>query len=37
VFSAHVEEKLEEIRSGKLNTLDIRKSKRRTQPVTAAE
>jgi hopanoid biosynthesis associated radical SAM protein HpnH len=37
VFSAHVEEKLEEIRSGKMNTLDIRKSKRRAQPVTAAE
>ncbi len=37
VFSAHVEEKLEEIRSGKMNTLDIRKSKRRTQPMTAAE
>jgi hopanoid biosynthesis associated radical SAM protein HpnH len=36
-YSAHVEEKLEEIRSGKMNTLDIRKSKRRTQPVTAAE
>jgi hypothetical protein len=37
VFSAHVEEKLEEIRSGKLNTLDIRKSKRGARPVTAAE
>ena len=36
-YSAHVEEKLEEIRSGKMNTLDIRKSKRRTQPATAAE
>jgi hopanoid biosynthesis associated radical SAM protein HpnH len=36
VFSAHVEEKLEEIRQGKLNTLDIRKSKRRTTASTPA-
>ena len=37
-FSAHVDEKLEEIRQGKLNTLDITKAKkRRSQPITAAE
>ena len=37
VFSAHVEEKLEDIRTGKMNTLDIRKSKRKAAPATAAE
>jgi hopanoid biosynthesis associated radical SAM protein HpnH len=37
VFSAHVEEKLEEIRSGKLKTIDITKKKRNREPVIAAE
>ncbi len=36
-YSAHVEEKLEEIRSGKLNTIDITKKKRARAPVIAAE
>jgi hopanoid biosynthesis associated radical SAM protein HpnH len=37
VFFRHVEEKLEDIRQGRLNTLDITKSKRRTQAAPAAE
>ena len=37
VFSAHVEEKLEDIRQGRMNTLDITKSKRSKQPVLPAE
>ena len=36
-YSAHVEEKLEEIRSGKLNTIDITKKKRVRDPIIAAE
>ena len=37
VFSKHVEQKLEEIRSGKLKTLDITKKKRVRAEVIAAE
>ena len=37
VFSTHVEQKLEEIRSGKLNTIDITKKKRARAEVVAAE
>ena len=37
VFSAHVEEKLEEIRAGKFTTIDIRRSKKRSQPSVPAE
>ena len=38
VFSGHVEAKLEDIRAGRMNTLDITKSKkRRAQPAPAAE
>jgi len=36
VFSAHVEEKLAEIRAGKSKTLDLRKAKRRTQQTAPA-
>ncbi len=36
VFSAHVEEKLAEIRAGKSKTLDLWKAKRRTQQAAAA-
>ena len=35
VFSRHVEEKLEEIRSGKLKTLDIKKARRKPATVAA--
>ncbi len=37
VYSTHVEQKLEEIRSGKLQTIDITKKKRNREPVIAAE
>ena len=37
VFSAHVEEKLADIREGRLTNIDIRKAKKRSQPVVAAE
>ena len=37
VFSTHVEQKLEEIRSGKLNTIDITKKKRARAETIAAE
>ena len=37
VFSAHVEEKLADIREGRLTNIDIRKAKKRSQPTVAAE
>ena len=35
VYSKHVEEKLEEIRSGKLQTIDITKKKRKPAVIAA--